>query len=68
MIPSSATASPKVVSTRYFQAASSALRLPLKATSRAEAPVVASTSSHAIARLSTSATASSAAQKPWNAR
>jgi hypothetical protein len=67
-MPSSATASPKVVSTRYFQPASSARLRPLKATSSAEAPVVASTSNHATPRLSTSGIASSAAQKKWNVR
>ena len=50
-MPSSATASPSVVSTRYFQPASSALRLPLKATSSAEAAVVASISSQASAEV-----------------
>ena len=37
--PQQRDVSPKVVSTRYFQPASSALRLPLKATSSAEAAV-----------------------------
>ena len=62
MMPSSATPSPRVVSTRYFQPASRALGLPLKATSSADAAVVASISTQATARLSTTATASSAAQ------
>ena len=61
-IPSSATDSPSVVSTRYFQPASSALGVPLKATSSADAAVVASTISQATARLPATGTASSAAQ------
>ena len=54
-----------VVSTRYFQPASRALRLPLWATSSADAAVVASTSSQASPRLEATGTASNAAQKRW---
>src|SRR5205085_2742544 len=62
-MPSSATPSPSEVRIRYFQPASSARGLPLKPTRSADAAVVASTRSHAPARLPTSGTAASTAQK-----
>ena len=62
-MPSSATVSPSVVSTRYFQPASRALRRPLCTTSSAEMPVVASTMTQATPRLPMTGIASSAAQK-----
>ena len=61
-MPRNATDRPSVVSTRYFQPASSASRRPLNATSNAEAAVVASTISHTAARLPAIGTASNAAQ------
>ena len=67
-MPSSATVSPTVVSTRYFQPASRALALPLCTTSRADAAVVASTSSQATPRLPTSGIASSSAQNRYSPR
>ena len=66
-MPNSATVRPTLVSTRYFQPASRALRLPVKATSNADAAVVASTRIHATARLPASGTARSAAQKSRSA-
>ena len=66
-MPSSATDSPSVVSTRYFHPASSAWRAPVNAMSSADAAVVASTSSQATARLPAIGTASSAAQKAYSA-
>ena len=67
-MPESVTVRPNVVRTRYFQPASRARRRPDDATSRADAPVVASMSTHDTPRLGLRGRARSAAQKQVEAQ